>query len=152
MLVLFIIHTLVSLYSIGEFLGTAFHEPLLSVCGHFGETTLLLFLLDNILQAVIFYLNYRVSNSIETNILKRTRLLFFFLVISSPIFLFTPFFPGIFCKFTEFSRSSLGRTLSSFSIVLLESCIAIIYFIRYDKYVIHKELYPSANLDTSLKL
>lgn len=152
MLGFLIFHSLTCLYLMVELLCTAFHEPAMSVCGHYGESTLLLYLLFNLLQTMIYYINYKLDNSPELNILKRTRFLFFLLIITSPIFLATPFFPGIFCRYTEFSKSALGSALSCFSMVLLESFIAVVYFIRYDRYIIHKELFPTAGTDTSLKL
>lgn len=154
MLGLLVIHGLVCLYLMAELLCTAFHESVLSVCGHYGESTLLLFLLANLLLTLVYYINYKLGNAPELNILKRTRFLFFLLILSSPVYLATPFFPGIFCRYTEFSRSALGSALSCFSLVLIESFAAVVYFIRYDRYIIHKELFPSSvgNADTSLRL
>jgi hypothetical protein len=146
------IHLAVSVYSVSEFLGTVIHLPLLSVCSRYAESTLVLFMTANLLLTAIFYINFKQAAGVETNVLKRSRVFFFFLIITSPVFLLTPLLPGVFCPFSDFTKGMMTKAVSSFLMVLLESFMATIYFIRYDRYVIHKELYPTRGIDTSLKL
>jgi hypothetical protein len=74
------------------------------------------------------------------------------LILCSPVLLLTPFLPGLFCAYTEMTKHALSKALGTFLTVLLESLAATLYFIRYDRYVVHRELYPARGLDTSLKL
>ncbi len=144
-------HCVISFYLFCCILGTAFHLKGLSVCGHYSESTLLVFLLTNIWYALIYFSNLKFTGEFDSYIVKRAKLMFFILMIVSPFFLITPFLPGLFCKFNDFESQAIHKGIMFMMVVLLESIAGTCYFIRYEKFKLHRELYAKP-IDTSLTL
>lgn len=144
-------HSVVSFYLFCCLLGTAFHLRGLSVCGHYSEATLLLFLLINLMNILIYFSNLKFTGEFDSYVVKRSKLMLFILMMGSVLFLITPFLPGLFCKYTDFETLAFHKGLMFMMVVLVESIVGTCYFIRYEKFKLHRELY-SKPVDTSLTL
>lgn len=132
--------------------STAFHMAGLSCCGKYSEASLYAFLFVNMTYILIYYSNFKYASEQDLHVVKRSKLLLFFLIICSPLFLLTHITPGLFCKYADFVDTHFYHSVTFLLLTVTEALGATLYLIRYEKYKLHKEIYSRPSLDASLKL
>ena len=145
------VHAVASIYLFASLVGTAFHVAGLSVCGHYSEPSLILLLVYNMVLMILYLSNFKFAGDFDLHIVKKTRLIMFLLMITSLLLLVSPFLPGLFCKYNDFTRIAATKGVAFFFLVVTECLVGTCYFIRYEKFKVHKEIY-SKPIDTSLTL
>ena len=131
---------------------TAFHFAPLSCCGRYSEVSLYAYLFVNMTFLLIYYSNFKYSNEYDLHIVKRSKLLLFFLIVGSPLFLLTHVMPGLFCRYSDFMNVRFHHSMTLLILTIGESVASTFYMIKYEKYRLHKEVYSRPSLNTSLKL
>ena len=132
--------------------ATALHFAGLSCCGRYSEASLYAFLFANLTFLLIYASNYRRAREHDLQVVRRSKLLLFFLIVCSPLFLLTHVVPGLFCRYSDFVDSHFYHSAAFLLLTVVEALAATLYFIRYEKYRLHKEIYSRPALDASLKL
>lgn len=148
MKLLTILHILISIGLLMCFIGTAIHFPLLSVCSRGGEASLLLFLFANLLSVLAYAGHLRDHAQLDSNLPKRSRVLFFIQLPIIPLLLIAPYAPGLFCRFTQ---ALLAPAAMKSGVIFVEILFAFCYFRRLEVYRLHQEMYPQ-KMEVDLKL
>jgi len=132
--------------------STAFHLAGLSCCGRYSEASLFAFLFVNMTYLLIYFSIYKHAAGQDLHVVKRSKLLLFFLIVCSPLFLLTHVAPSLFCRYSDFVDTHFYHSATFLLLTVAEALAATLYLLRYEKYKLHKEIYSRPALDASLKL
>jgi hypothetical protein len=153
MMMLMIIHILLISMLLLTLFSTILNLASFSCCGRANEFALLVYLGANIIELLIYYSNYKYSESPMSDAPKKARLLFFILLVFSPVMFVGHMIPNVFCGTQTVQMHKIYYSITMFLSVniAVESIFGTCYFIHFDKHRLHREL-MSRPYETSLKL
>ena len=153
MVTMMIVHTLLISMLLLTLFSTILSLARFSCCGRANEFALLVYLAANVIELLIYYSNYKYADSPVSDAPKKARLLFFILLVFSPVMFVGHMIPNVFCGTQAVAMHKIYYSITMFLSVniAVESIIGTCYFIHFDKHRLHREL-MTRPYETSLKL